>query len=122
MKHIARAVTSDVWSASVDRTSHDIYAKDKQEKRERSRAWKPNTLAIMANRIVNNEPVTEGFLWGRDAVRMITQGYIKESELAKHRNAFIKAYKDMYPKETVDKKINDLTYRHEYAKKHYDLL
>ena len=122
MKHIGRAVANDVWSTSVNRSSHEIYAKDRADQRERAKSWKPDTLAIMANRIANNEIVGETHLWGREAVRMIVQGYITERELKPHRNSFLKEYKAMYSEEAFNQKLAELKERHEFAKKHYDLL
>jgi hypothetical protein len=45
-KHIGRAISDDIWSASVNRPSRKIYEQDRKEQKERSRNWEPNKLEI----------------------------------------------------------------------------
>jgi hypothetical protein len=51
MKSIGRTVQDDVWAKSLSRSSHEIYAEDRQKQREASKGWSPDTLKVMAKRI-----------------------------------------------------------------------
>ena len=57
MKSFKRAVSSDVWSQSLNRSSREIYAEDRQKQREASKGWSPDTLKIMAQRIKDRDLV-----------------------------------------------------------------
>ena len=121
MKAVGRAVADDVWAASVNRSSHEIYAKDRQEQKERAKSWRPDSLQVNAERIKRGELVGEEYLWGRRAVQMIKMGMLLEETLEPHRQSFLEEYKSLYSKSFYDMKVADLTQRHKAAKEQYAL-
>ena len=121
MKAVGRAVADDVWSTSVNRSSHEIYAKDRQEQKERSKSWRPDSLQVNAERIKRGELVGEEYLWGRRAVQMIKMGMLLEETLEPHRQSFLEEYKSLYSQSFYDMKVADLTQRHKLAKEQYAL-
>lgn len=121
MKAIGRAVEGDVWAASLDRPSHQIYAKDRQEQRDRAKSWTPDSLQVNAERIKRGDAVGEEYLWGRRAVQMIKLGMLLEDTLESHRKAYLEAYRELYSKNLYDMKLADLTQRHKAAKEQYAL-
>jgi hypothetical protein len=121
MKALGRAVADDVWAASVNRSSHEIYAKDRQEQKERSKSWRPDSLQVNAERIKRGELVGEEYLWGRRAVQMIKMGMLLEETLEPHRQSFLEDYKALYSKEFFDIKLKELNTKHSLAKEQYAL-
>mgnify|MGYP007073189138 FL=1 len=121
MKALGRAVADDVWAASVNRSSHEIYAKDRQEQKERAKSWRPDSLQVNAERIKRGELVGEEYLWGRRAVQMIKMGMLLEETLEPHRQSFLEDYKALYSKEFFDLKVKELNTKHSLAKEQYTL-
>ena len=121
MKAVGRAVAEDVWTASVSRSSHEIYKKDREEQRERAKSWRPDSLQVNAERIKRGELVGEEYLWGRRAVQMIKMGMVLESTLELHRQAFLEDYRSLYSKEFYDIKVKELNTKHSLAKEQYTL-
>ena len=121
MKALGRAVADDVWAASVNRSSHEIYAKDRQEQKERAKSWRPDSLQVNAERIKRGELVGEEYLWGRRAVQMIKMGMLLEETLEAHRQSFLEDYKALYTKEFFDIKVKELNVKHSLAKEQYTL-
>lgn len=121
MKAVGRAVSEDVWTASVNRSSHEIYKKDREEQKERAKSWRPDSLQVNAERIKRGELVGEEYLWGRRAVQMIKMGMLLEETLDPYRKAYLDEYKSLYSKQFYEMKVADLTQRHEHAKQQYAL-
>lgn len=121
MKAIGRAVAEDVWTASLNRSSHEIYKKDREEQKERAKSWRPDSLQINAERIKRGELVGEEYLWGRRAIQMIKLGMLLEETLEPYRKAYLEEYKSLYSKDFYEMKVADLTQRHNYAKEQYSL-
>ena len=121
MKALGRAVSDDVWAASVNRSSQEIYAKDREEQKERAKSWRPHSLQVNAERIKRGELVGEEYLWGRRAVQMIKMGMVLEETLEPHRKSFLEEYQSLYSKDFYEMKVADLTQRHQLAKEQYAL-
>lgn len=121
MKALGRAVADDVWAASVNRSSHEIYAKDRQEQKERAKSWRPDSLQVNAERIKRGELVGEEYLWGRRAVQMIKMGMVLEETLEPHRQSFLEEYKSLYSKDFYEAKVKELNVKHSSAKEQYTL-
>lgn len=116
MKPIGRAVQDDVWSKSLDRSSREIYAEDRKKQREASKKWSPKTLEIMAQRILEREEVGHNYLWGREAIEMIEQNLVKESDLDPHRNAYAHMLRATYSPNVADLMLLDMITKHEKLK------
>jgi hypothetical protein len=121
MKTVGKAVAEDVWTASVSRSSHEIYKKDREEQKERAKSWRPDSLQVNAERIKRGELVGEEYLWGRRAVQMIKMGMVLESTLELHRQSFLEDYRSLYTKDFYDIKVKELNTKHSLAKEQYTL-
>ena len=116
MKTLGRAVEDTVWSQSLSRTPTEIYAKDREKRRESRMNWSPDTLKIMAERILERKPVGHNYLWGREAIEMIEKNLIMESDLEPHRNAYAKSLRETYSGDTADIMLLELMTQHEKVK------
>ena len=116
MKSIGRAIQNDVWSQSLNRSSHEIYAEDRKKQREASKKWSPKTLDIMAKRILEREEVGHNYLWGREAIEMIEQNLLKESDLDPHRTAYARLLRHTYSEEAAEAMLKRLIDQHEKIK------
>jgi len=116
MKSLTRAVQDEVWSQSLNRTPTEIYAKDREKRRETRMHWTPDTLKIMAERILERKPVGHNYLWGREAIEMIEKNLIMESDLEPHRKAYAKLLRETYSGDTADIMLLELLTQHEKVK------
>ena len=116
MKSVTRAVQDEVWSQSLSRTPTEIYAKDREKRRETRMHWTPDTLKIMAERILERKPVGHNYLWGREAIEMIEKNLIMESDLEPHRSAYAKSLRETYSGDTADIMLLELLTQHEKVK------
>jgi hypothetical protein len=115
-KHIGRAISDDIWSASVNRPSRKIYEQDRKEQKERSRNWEPNKLEINAQRIKLGNPVSEDYLWGKQAMKMIRACLVSEESLDIYRKSFLHDYKELYSDTFYELKLKELTDKHNEAR------
>jgi len=116
MKSLSRAVQDEVWSQSLSRTPTEIYSKDREKRRESRMNWSPDTLKIMAERILERKPVGHNYLWGREAIEMIEKNLIMESDLEPHRNAYAKSLRETYSGDAADIMLLELMTQHEKIK------
>ncbi len=116
MKSIGRAVQDDVWAKSLSRSSHEIYAEDRQKQREASKRWSPDTHEIMARRIKDRDYVGHNYLWGREALEMIDKKLLNESDFEPHRNAYARMLRATYNQDAADLMILNLINQHEKLK------
>jgi hypothetical protein len=115
-KHVGRAISDDIWSASINRPSHKIYEKDRIEQKERSRNWQPDSLQINADRIKRGQPVSEDYLWGKLAMKMIRACLVSEETLDSYRKRFLTEYQELYSEHDYQIKLKTLTDKHEEAR------
>ena len=115
-KHIGRAISDDIWSASVNRPSHKIYEKDRIEQKERSKNWGPDSLQINANKIKQGQPVSEGYLWGKQAMKMVRACLVTEEALDLYRKSFLNEYQSLYSEHDYQIKLKELTDKHNQAR------
>jgi hypothetical protein len=116
MKSIGRTVQGDVWAKSLSRSSHEIYAEDRQKQREASKRWSPDTHEIMARRIKDRDYVGHNYLWGREALEMIDKKLLNESDFEPHRNAYARMLRATYNQDAADLMILNLINQHEKLK------
>jgi len=116
MKSIGRTVQDDVWAKSLSRSSHEIYAEDRQKQREASKRWSPDTHEIMARRIKDRDYVGHNYLWGREALEMIDKKLLNESDFEPHRNAYARMLRATYNQDAADLMILNLINQHEKLK------
>jgi hypothetical protein len=115
-KHVGRAISDDIWSASINRPSHKIYEKDRIEQKERSKNWQPDSLQINADRIKRGQPVSEDYLWGKLAMKMIRACLVSEETLDSYRKRFLTEYQELYSEHDYQIKLKTLTDKHEEAR------
>jgi|14BtaG_2_1085337.scaffolds.fasta_scaffold00640_5 hypothetical protein len=115
-KQVGRAISDDIWSASINRPSHKIYEKDRIEQKERSRNWQPDSLQINADRIKKGQPVSEDYLWGKLAMKMIRGCLVSEETLDAYRKQFLIEYQKLYSEHDYQIKLKTLTDKHEEAR------
>ena len=116
MKSFKRAVSSDVWSQSLNRSSREIYAEDRQKQREASKGWSPDTLKIMAERIKDRDSVGHNYLWGREALEMIDKNLLSEADLDPHRTAYARLLRHTYSEQAAEAMLKQLVDQHNKIK------
>ncbi len=116
MKSIGRAVQDDVWAKSLSRSSHEIYAEDRQKQREASKGWSPDTLKVMAKRIKDRDYVGHNYLWGREAIEMINKNLLTEADLDPHRSGYARLLRHTYSELVAESMLKKLIDQHDKIK------
>lgn len=76
-----------------------------------------DTFEINARRINGSEPVSEHWLWGRNAVRLVKRGMVSEDRIDQRRATFAAALREIYGDEIAERMIAERNESHGHAER-----
>lgn len=79
-----------------------------------STAFAVDSVKVNVARLRDNQPIGDGWLWGRNALRMMAVGGVSMSEIKERRDSHCADLRDLYG-EAAERMIADLNDRHEHA-------
>jgi hypothetical protein len=77
--------------------------------------WVLDTFKVAANRIKAGEVVGETWLYGSDAVALVTKGYVTEAELSRYREGLRRSLEDTYGDDNALRIMEERVTLHENA-------
>lgn len=75
--------------------------------------------AINSRRMMNGQPVGEGWLYGRQACDLIAKGIVTREVMERYREAAYRARAELYEAEAADRWLAEAKERHEEARELY---
>lgn len=79
--------------------------------------WHPDAYAIMGRRMAAGDPVSESYLYGREAAELIRRGHVDEPTMRKYRSGAYFMRKAIYKEPAALDWEEAAKDRHEAAKK-----
>ena len=114
-KSLTQVVTKQMWEASLNRPSKEIYQPDF----DRAKHWKVDTYRVTANRIKQNQKIGEHFIYGKEAAALVHFGYVTKAELEPYRTELKGRLYDNFNKDLAEQKIKSLEEAQAYGEKHF---